>query len=67
MLVDIVQSGRFDPQSILTQREPLIDAVEAYKAFDLRQPGWIKVELVPSSTRREAQRLTADARALSPG
>jgi threonine dehydrogenase-like Zn-dependent dehydrogenase len=67
MLVDIVQSGRFDPQSILTQREPLTDAVEAYKAFDLRQPGWIKVELVPSSTRREAQRLTADARALSPG
>ena len=23
--------------------------VDAYKAFDLRQPGWIKVELKPSA------------------
>ncbi len=22
-------------------------AIDAYKAFDQRQPGWIKVELVP--------------------
>ena len=34
---------------ILTQREPLTYVIAAYKAFDLRQPGWIKVELEPSA------------------
>jgi hypothetical protein len=27
---------------------------EAYKAFDRREPGWIKVELKPSPKEREA-------------
>jgi hypothetical protein len=26
----------------------LTSAIEAYKAFDQRQPGWIKVELKPA-------------------
>lgn len=46
-LVDLVETGAVDPEKILTQREPLTSAIEAYKAFDKRQPGWIKVELVP--------------------
>lgn len=46
-LVDLVETGAVDPEQILTQREPLTSAIEAYKAFDKRQPGWIKVELVP--------------------
>ncbi|WP_013334690.1 zinc-dependent alcohol dehydrogenase [Gloeothece verrucosa] len=46
-LVDRVNSGMLDPTKILTQVEPLISAIDAYKAFDKRQPGWIKVELVP--------------------
>lgn len=46
-LVDLVESGAVDPEKILTQREPLTSAIEAYKAFDKRQPGWIKVELIP--------------------
>lgn len=46
-LVDRVNSGMLDPTKILTQVEPLISAIDAYKAFDQRQPGWIKVELVP--------------------
>jgi threonine dehydrogenase-like Zn-dependent dehydrogenase len=25
-------------------------AIEAYEAFDQRQPGWMKVELEPAST-----------------
>ena len=29
-------------------KEPT-DAIEAYKAFDLRKPGWIKAELEPGS------------------
>ncbi len=45
MLVDLVKSGTFDPFAILSQQEPLTDALDAYKAFDTRQPGWIKVEL----------------------
>ena len=47
MLVDLVQSGQFDPESILTKVEEMTDAIDAFKAFDERQPGWMKVELVP--------------------
>lgn len=47
MLVDMVESGTVDPQEILTQQEPLMSAIDAYKAFDQRQPGWVKVELIP--------------------
>ena len=32
---------------VLTHREPVMHAIEAYKAFDLRKPGWMKVELEP--------------------
>jgi threonine dehydrogenase-like Zn-dependent dehydrogenase len=46
-LVRLVQQGSIEPQKILTQVEPLMSAIEAYKVFDLRQPGWIKVELQP--------------------
>ncbi len=48
MLVDLVRSGAVNPLDILTQTEPLTDAITAYEAFDKRQPGWIKVELDPS-------------------
>ncbi|MBW4664865.1 MAG: hypothetical protein KME01_11815 [Chroococcus sp. CMT-3BRIN-NPC107] len=43
----MVETGAVDPEQILTQREPLTSVIEAYKAFDKRQPGWIKVELDP--------------------
>lgn len=46
-LVDMVRSGEVEPTEILTQVEPLTSVIDAYKAFDTRQPGWIKVELVP--------------------
>ncbi len=49
MLVDLVRSGAVDPTHVLTQIAPLSSAVEAYKAFDQRQPGWIKVELQPAA------------------
>ena len=49
VLLDHVQAGRLDPQKILTQTEPMTTAIEAYKAFDERQPGWMKVELMPST------------------
>jgi threonine dehydrogenase-like Zn-dependent dehydrogenase len=47
-LVELVRTGAIDPIEVLTQVEPLTDALEAYKAFDQRQPGWIKVELQPA-------------------
>jgi len=46
---ELVQNGTIDPTQVLTQVEPLTSALEAYKAFDTRQPGWIKVELQPAA------------------
>ena len=36
-------------RAALTQLEGVTDAVEAYEAFDRRQPGWLKVELEPAA------------------
>jgi len=46
-LVDLVRTGKVDPTAVLTQKQPMDDVIEAYKAFDKRQPGWVKVELRP--------------------
>jgi threonine dehydrogenase-like Zn-dependent dehydrogenase len=46
-LIDLVLSEVLDPVKILTKTEPLQGAIEAYEAFDRREPGWIKVELKP--------------------
>ncbi|WP_375262060.1 zinc-dependent alcohol dehydrogenase [Palleronia sp.] len=48
MLVDLVQSGAVDPVTVLTQVEPVENAIDAFKTFDKRKPGWVKVELEPS-------------------
>jgi threonine dehydrogenase-like Zn-dependent dehydrogenase len=50
-LLELVETGAVDPAQVLTQREPLSSAIEAYKMFDRRSPGWIKVELTPSGGR----------------
>jgi threonine dehydrogenase-like Zn-dependent dehydrogenase len=47
-LVGLVASGAFDPTEVLTQREPVTGAIEAYETFDRRRPGWIKTELLPA-------------------
>jgi threonine dehydrogenase-like Zn-dependent dehydrogenase len=49
-LVDMVQSGMVTPTQILSQVEPMTSVLDAYKAFDQRKPGWVKVELVPGVT-----------------
>lgn len=46
-LLQCVQSGIVDPTKILTQKEPITNIVEAYKQFDKREQGWIKVALTP--------------------
>jgi threonine dehydrogenase-like Zn-dependent dehydrogenase len=48
-LIEMVARGDVNPLSILTQRQPLTSVMEAYKAFDRRMPGWVKVELAPAS------------------
>jgi threonine dehydrogenase-like Zn-dependent dehydrogenase len=47
-LVDLVRCGMVTPTQVLTQTEPIVSVIDAYKAFDRRNPGWIKVELLPS-------------------
>lgn len=46
-LLKMVQAGTVDPAVVLSQIEPMSDVIAAYKEFDLRRPGWIKVELKP--------------------
>jgi threonine dehydrogenase-like Zn-dependent dehydrogenase len=48
-MFDYIVSGRLDPAKIITQVEPIADVLQAYAAFDDRQPGWMKVELAGSS------------------
>ena len=48
-LVDLVRMGAINPTEILTKVEPVTSAVGAYEQFDKRQPGWMKVELLPQA------------------
>lgn len=48
LLVELVQSGTVDPETILSEIQPFQNAIDAYKAFDKREPGWVKVELQPA-------------------
>jgi threonine dehydrogenase-like Zn-dependent dehydrogenase len=50
MLVDLVKNGTVDPSRVRTQRAPITSAIEAYKSFDKREEGWMKVELLPIET-----------------
>ncbi|MCU7494187.1 MAG: glutathione-dependent formaldehyde dehydrogenase [Ignavibacteria bacterium] len=48
MLLEMVQGGVVSPKSIITQVGNLDSIIKAYKAFDERQPGWLKVEILAS-------------------
>jgi threonine dehydrogenase-like Zn-dependent dehydrogenase len=48
-LVDLIRTDVVNPSSVLTNLEPLTSAIEAYKLFDRREPGWTKVELLPAA------------------
>jgi threonine dehydrogenase-like Zn-dependent dehydrogenase len=47
MLVNLVETHAVDPNKILTRVEAISDAIDAYRAFDERKSGWLKVELAP--------------------
>jgi threonine dehydrogenase-like Zn-dependent dehydrogenase len=46
-LVELVRSDRIDPLGVLTKVEPMASAIDAYRTFAERRPGWMKVELKP--------------------
>jgi threonine dehydrogenase-like Zn-dependent dehydrogenase len=48
-LLGYVASGEVDPSAILTVETAATDAVEAYRQFDQRRPGWLKVALEPAA------------------
>lgn len=48
MLIDLILTGAIDPTAVLTQHESFDAVLDAYKAFDKREPGWIKVMLEPA-------------------
>jgi threonine dehydrogenase-like Zn-dependent dehydrogenase len=50
-LLDMVQSGTVVPKRIITNVQPLASAVDAYKMFDERRLGWIKIEMVPTGKK----------------
>jgi threonine dehydrogenase-like Zn-dependent dehydrogenase len=45
VLMEMVESGMIRPSKVLTQVEGLVSAIDAYKEFDRRAQGWVKVEL----------------------
>ena len=47
-LVELVRTGAVVPSELISQVERIEDAVDAYRAFDQRQSGWMKVELAPA-------------------
>jgi len=48
-LLSLIESRAVNIDLILSHVEPLKDALEAYRLFNDRQPGWIKVELRPAA------------------
>lgn len=47
LLLDMIETGAVHLARFVTNLEPLDTAIDAYKAFDQRQTGWVKVELIP--------------------
>lgn len=54
MLLELVRSGTIDPSTVLSQHGAMGSAIEAYEAFDRREPGWFKVKLEPTAMPRAA-------------
>jgi threonine dehydrogenase-like Zn-dependent dehydrogenase len=44
-LLSRIASGGADPTTICTQQQDMPSAIQAYEAFDRRDPGWTKVTL----------------------
>jgi threonine dehydrogenase-like Zn-dependent dehydrogenase len=47
-LIEMTTSGIVDPAALLTEQMPMADVITAYREFDRREPGWLKVSLKPA-------------------
>jgi threonine dehydrogenase-like Zn-dependent dehydrogenase len=47
-LLPVVASGRIRPEEVITHRMPLSEVTEAYRIFDAREDGVLKVLLDPT-------------------
>ncbi|ASQ46538.1 alcohol dehydrogenase catalytic domain-containing protein [Legionella clemsonensis] len=45
-LLSLIEDNRINPLTILTQKKPLDNVIEAYNQFDTRKEGWVKVALI---------------------
>jgi threonine dehydrogenase-like Zn-dependent dehydrogenase len=48
-LLEMVRAGVIKTERILTKHQSLSDVLDAYRHFDKREPGWVKVELRPAA------------------
>jgi threonine dehydrogenase-like Zn-dependent dehydrogenase len=53
-LLELVRGDVLVPSRVLTQVEPMASAIGAYKSFDKREAGWIKVKLEPEQKKATA-------------
>jgi threonine dehydrogenase-like Zn-dependent dehydrogenase len=61
-LLRLIRSGAVDVAPLLTRHEPMTSAIDAYKAFDTRSPGWIKVKLEPAAPANGRDATSSDQR-----
>jgi glutathione-independent formaldehyde dehydrogenase len=50
-LRDLIVAGRLKPSVVVSHRLPLADAPDAFRRFDRRENGYIKVVLDPAGDR----------------
>lgn len=48
-LVELACNGSVDSPTLITKVTRLKSVIDAYRAFDTRQPGWLKVVLIPGA------------------
>ncbi len=53
-LLELVRAGQVNLVQVLTEETTFGDVIDAYKRFDRREPGWIKVALNPTGRQRRA-------------
>ena len=47
LLLQIVSAGSVKPERVITQEQPIASALDAYRMFDQKKAGWLKVQLRP--------------------
>ncbi len=54
-LIELVRTNAIRPSAVLTQAGALVEAIDAYKSFDKREAGWVKVMLEPAAATAPAK------------